>query len=240
MIPLTFRKLRPALAAAALAAATPGALGAVASPARADEPGWATARAAELTRQGDAHAARGEPDTAAQRYQEALRFDATYGPAYLALGALRERAGEPQAAEEVYARGLERIAGFAEAHRARAALRLRQRRTRAAIEDLEAAEDLRPGDAAILDELARAYVTASAFPAALAATRRLAALATAAGDPARAAEARTRARALSILVGEADPVRAGQTGRGPVRSALARLATGAAGATPRPKTKTLR
>lgn len=192
--------------------------------AAASEPGWATAQAAELTRQGAAAAARAEVDLASLRYLEAIGFDATYGPAYLGLGALREQQGDARGAEDAYSRGVDRIVGFADGLRARGALRLRQRRAAEAVGDLAAASALRPDDAALAEELAQGYLAAGAFPAALATTRRAAALHAARGDAARHAEAQRRARALSILVGEADPVRAGAGGRGPVRNALARFA----------------
>ncbi|WP_437751014.1 tetratricopeptide repeat protein [Sorangium sp. So ce1389] len=207
--------------ALALALALAGALLPGAALARADAVGWATAQAAELTRQAEARAAAGEPDVALARYLEAVRFDATYGPAYLGLGALYERTGDLREAERTYTVGLDHVSGFVEGHRARAALRSRQGRRDEAIADLEAAVALRGDDAALLQELAAAYVAAGALPAALGVARRLSALAAQADDAALAAAARTQARALSVLVGEADPVRAGGSDRGPVRRALA-------------------
>ncbi len=196
-----------------------------AAPARAEGVGWATAQAAELTRQAEARAAAGEADVALQRYLEAVRFDAlTYGPAYLGLGALYERAGDPREAERAYTVGLDHVSGFVEGHRARAALRSREGRREEAIADLEAAAALRGDDGRLLQELAAAYVAAGALPAALGVARRLSALAARNGDRALAATATTQARALSVLVGEADPVRAGGADRGPVRRALARHA----------------
>lgn len=197
------------------------ALGCAPAAARADGVGWATAQAAELTRQAEARAARGEADVALARYLEAIRFDATYGPAYLGLGALYERAGDLREAARIYTMGLDHVSGFVEGYRARAALLSRQGQLDAAIGDLTAAAALRRDDPALLRELCRAYVAASALPAALGVARRLSELAAEASDSALAAEARTQARALSILIGEADPVRAGLRGRGPVRHALA-------------------
>ncbi|WP_437594464.1 tetratricopeptide repeat protein [Sorangium sp. So ce1000] len=213
-----------ALAAASLAAALLAALLHGAALARADGVGWATAQAAELTRQAEARAAAGEVDVALRRYLEAVRFDATYGPAYLGLGALYERAGDPREAERAYTVGLDHVSGFVEGHRARAALRSREGRRDEAIADLEAAAALRGDDGGLLQELAAAYVAAGALPAALGVARRLSALAARQGDRALAAAATTQARALSVLIGEADPVRAGGADRGPVRRALARYA----------------
>ena len=196
-------------------------------PARADDAvSWATSQAAELTRQGSEHAGRGDTDTAIRRYLDALKFDPTYGVAYLNLGALQEAAGDPREAEKTYSIGLDHVTGFAEAHRARARLRIRQKRGTEAIFDLEAAAGYQPGDVATLEELASAYVGIGALPAALAVTRRVVWLAAEAGDGKVIGEAKVSARALSLLVGGVDPVVAGGSGsgRGAVRSALAAMA----------------
>jgi tetratricopeptide (TPR) repeat protein len=208
-----------------LAALVPVAIGLSASPARADEAvSWATSQAVELTRQGREHAARGDTDTAMRRYLDALGFDPTYAAAYLSLGGLQEAAGDPREAEKTYSTGLDHVTGFSAAHRARARLRIRQKRVEEAIGDLEAAVGYEPGDVATLRELASAYVSTGALPAALAVTRRVAAMAEEGGDAKVASEARVSARALSLLVGAVDPVIAGGTERGAVRRALARSA----------------
>lgn len=227
------RRLRKACIAAALGAAL-APLEAAADPAPAASEGarergapslgWATSQAAELTRQGKEHLARGEVETAARRYLDALAFDATYGPAYLALGALHEGGGDPREAERAYATGIDHVAGFPEAHLARARLRARLHRPAEAVVDLEAAALLRPEDLGVLRELALAYMTVRALPAALAVTRRIADLSDHQGDARAGAEARVTVRALTLLVGDADPVLAGAAGRGPVRAALARHA----------------
>jgi hypothetical protein len=103
---------------------------------------------------------------------------------------------------------------------ARGRLRARTNRPEEAVVDLEAAVAIEPA-VPLLRELAAAYVTTRALPAALAVTRRMASVAEAQGDVAAATEARVRAKALALLVGEADPVTAGRAGRGPVRNALA-------------------
>jgi tetratricopeptide (TPR) repeat protein len=209
------KKLRPALIGGILAALLPGA-------ARADDAvSWATAQATELTRQAREHVERGEGDTATRRYLDAIHFDPTYGAAYLGLGALQEAAGDPREAERTYATGLDHVTGFSEAHRARARLRIRQKRLAEALSDLEAAASFEPSDVATLRELASGYVSASALPAALAVTRRVAVIAEASGEAQVAREAQLRARALSLLVGAVDPVVAGGSGRGVVRKALA-------------------
>jgi tetratricopeptide (TPR) repeat protein len=191
--------------------------------ARADEPpaqSWATAQAVELSRQAREHAARGDAGTAVTRYVEAIRLDPTFGPAYLGLAAQYEARGDVSEAERTYAVGLDHVPGFTAALVARARLRARVRRLDDAVADLEAALSF-DGDAIpILRDLAAAYVSIRALPAALAVTRRLAAVAEAQHDAAAMAEARVRARALSLLVGEVDPVMAGRRGRGAVRNAL--------------------
>ena len=208
-------KLWPVALAVALSALAP-------CPARADDGvSWATAQAVELTRQGHDHAGRGETETAIRRYLDAIKFDPTYGAAYLSLGALQEAAGDPREAEKTYSTGLDHVTGFGEGYRARARLRIRQQRGSEAVADLEAAVGYQAGDVGVLRELASAYVAIGALPAALGVMRRVAALAEAAGDVKGAAEAKVSARAVGLLVGSVDPVMAGGSGRGAVRSALA-------------------
>jgi tetratricopeptide (TPR) repeat protein len=192
----------------------------------AEPQGWATAQAVELTRQGREHAAQRAPDTAAGRFLEAIKFDATYGPAYLGLGALHEQSGDLREAERAYSMGIERVPRFADGHRARARLRLQQRRHGDAVADAETAAELAPDAIDVLQELAHVYIAAGALPAALAVTRRAEALAEAQGDARALAEAGVRARALGALVAEVDPVLAGRVGRGVVRRALALRALG--------------
>jgi tetratricopeptide (TPR) repeat protein len=201
--------------------------------ARAETVSWATAQAAELTRQGREQAAKNEPDIAAGRFLEAIKFDATYGPAYIGLGALHEQSGDAREAERAYTMGIERVPGFADGHRARARLRLRQGRHADAIADAEAAADLEPEAIDVLRELAQAYIAAGALPAALAVVRRAAAIADAQGDARAFSDASLSARALGVLVGEADPVLAGRAGRGAVRRALALRALGKGSSTAR-------
>lgn len=190
-------------------------------PAYAEEPGWATARAAELTRQGQAHAEGGDRASAASRFLEAIRFDPTYGPSYLGLAALHEASGDLVEAERVYQMGLERVARFAEGLLARARLRKRQARLADAAADLEAARAFAPEDPALVGELCATYIALGALPAALGASRRLEALAEARADAAALKESRVRSRALANLVAEADPVTSVGRDRGLVRRALA-------------------
>jgi len=212
-----WRVMRVLLVLALAVAPSPGG-------ARAQGASWATTQAEQLTAQGRAHAAQGDMASAAKRYLEALGFDATYGPAYLSLGALHEAAGEWREAERTYTVGMDHIAGFADGLVARARLYARQGRMKQAIADYEAARAARPDDTQILRALGEALIATGALPAALAVERRIAALCEARGEARAASEARAAARALSLLVAGADPVVAGAKERGPVRRAIARLA----------------
>jgi tetratricopeptide (TPR) repeat protein len=196
------------------------------APARADEAAevppvsWATTQAIERTRLGREAAARGEQETALRDFLDAVSFDATYGPAYLALGAAYAARGDVREAERALSTGIDHVAGFAEGFLARGKLRAHLHRGAEAIADFEAAASLQPEGLAILRELGAAYIAAGCLPAALAVARRRLSVAEAQGDPRVAAEARTEVRALAGLVGEIDPVTAGASGRGPVRRAL--------------------
>jgi tetratricopeptide (TPR) repeat protein len=190
----------------------------------ADDPpvvSWATAQAGERTRLGHDHAARGEQDAALRSFLDAISFDATYGPAYLALGEIYESRGDFREAERTFSTGIDHVTAFVEALVARGKLRARLQRGADAIADFETASALRPESAGILRDLSTAYISAHALPAALAVARRRLALADAEGDAHAATEARVEIRALTSLVGEVDPVTAGATGRGVVRRAIA-------------------
>lgn len=204
---------------AALALATP-------RPARADSRvSWATAQAAELVRQGDANAMRGDREVALQRYLAAINLDATYGPAYLALGRAHELGGDAREAERTYSLGIEHVTAFADGLVARGRLRVRAHRFAEAIADYDQAAELRPDDGSILEALEGALVGAGALPAALAVARRAELLAAARGDGRAVAASHVRAKALAMLVAEADPITAGGAARGPLRRALASWVT---------------
>lgn len=200
-----------------------GALASAPGDARA-EASWATTQAVELTRQGRDHATRGDAAVGARRFLDAIGFDPTYAPAYLALGRLHEAAGDPAEAERAYSMGIDHVARWAEGLRARAKLRARLGRPAEAVADLEAATEVEPDDPAILAELEEAYVTVRALAAALSVARRRELIAVRQADRGAIAEAHVRVRALTLLVGDADPVVAGARERGLVRSALARRA----------------
>ena len=214
----TMPAVMPRLLAAAVIAATlaGGARDALAE----GGAGWATAQAAELTRQGQAHAARGDVEVAARRLLDAIELDVTFGPAYLALGGVDEAKGDLREAERVYSMGIDHVVGFTEGLVARGRLRARQHRLAEALPDLEAASSSRPDDPSILRELYAAYLGAGALPAALSASRRLGLAGEAVGDARAIAEAKAATAALEKLVGALDPVLAGAQGRGTVRRAL--------------------
>ena len=200
-----------------------GAIVVHASEARA-EASWATQQATEMTRQGLEHAGLGDSAVGARRLLEAISFDPTYAPAYLALGRLHEASGDFAEAERAYSMGIDHVGRWAEGLRARAKLRAKLGRPLEALADLASAAELDPNDAALLLELEEAYVGQRVLVAALAVARRREVLAGKQGDARAATDARVRVRALALLIGEVDPVIAGARERGFVRSALARHA----------------
>lgn len=192
-----------------------------ASPAHAE--GWASGTAAELTRQGREHMQSGDGELATRRFAEAIALDPTYGPAYLELGAARERAGDVREAERTYGVAIERVPNFAPALRARAALRGRLGQLDRAIADLEMVTRIDEGPDALRDLAAR-YIEARAWPAALATWRKVLATAGPTGDAQLEREATLQIRALAVLAAELDPVFAGATSRDWVRRAEASVA----------------
>lgn len=175
--------------------------------------GAADARAAqcdELVRQAAAREAAGDDAVAARRYTEALALDATCGPAYLGLAALRLRQRDGREAERVALSALEHLPGLRGALAVLARARWLEGRRDEAERDLARfAATSPPDDArAALRQLAEWYGVDGNPAAQLAAWRRLSALAEDAGDAPALREARTTVRALLILVGPADPVSA--------------------------------
>ena len=179
--------------------------------------------AAELTRQGREHAARGDDALAVRRFIEAVRLDGSYGPAYLELGAARERAGDFTEAERTYDVAIEHVPDFIDAFRARAALLHRMGQTAREIADLEHLARVAEGPDT-LRALAARYVENKAWPPALAVFRRLRAWAEQRSDEQLAREATTQVRALLLLSAELDPAMAGGAHRDPTRRALAHIA----------------
>jgi tetratricopeptide (TPR) repeat protein len=184
---------------------------------------WAGGTAAELTRQGREHAKNGDEALAIRRFADAVRLDPTYAPAYLELGAARERTGDWMEAERTYAVAIEHVPAFVAAFRARAALLRRMGKPAAAIADLETVARLAEGPESLRD-LAERYAEDQAWPAALASWRKLLAIAEKTTDERLAHEAAVHIRALVVLCGELDPVTDGATRRDWVRRAEASVA----------------
>jgi tetratricopeptide (TPR) repeat protein len=154
-------------------------------------------RALELERRGDIA-------QALREYSETIAIDSTLGDAYLRLGALRERMGDTREAELIYDAAIRLGDSRAQALVQRAHLHRAAGRSAEAINDLQAAVELEPQREA-LEELARHYVEAHAWAAALATVRRIASSAQQSGDSAAAESARLEIRALRVLVAEVDP-----------------------------------
>lgn len=194
--------------------------GAHAQPAASQE-NWATARARSLTEQGRAHRQSGDTARAVARFSEALAIDATFGEAYLELATTREAAGETDEAERVLAISLERIPGFVEGMWARGELYGRARRYPEATSAFLHVSAAKPDDEPTLHKILINATRAGLFPVALAAARRLGALAEKRDDRVAAKDARLTTKALAKLVAEADPVSTGVKLSDPIRRALA-------------------
>ncbi len=154
-------------------------------------------RALELERRGDIA-------QALREYSETIAIDTTLGGAYLHLGALRERMGDTREAELIYSEAIRLGDARAEALVQRSHLHRAAGQSERAIADLEAAVELEAQPEA-LAELARHYVEAHAWAAALATFRRIASRAQASGDSAAEGTARLEVRALRVLAAETDP-----------------------------------
>ncbi len=147
---------------------------------------------------------RGDIAQALREYTEAIAIDSTLGDAYAHLGSLRERMGDAREAELVYSEGLRLGDSRAQTLLARSHLHRAAGRSSQALADLEASVELDPTRPA-LEELARDYVEAHAFSAALATFRRILSLAQNSGDSSAIETARLEVRALRVLAAETDP-----------------------------------
>lgn len=156
----------------------------------------------ELVREAKAHEGGGDDAKAAARYTEAIKLDPTYGPAYLGLGSLRERAGDLREAERIYDIALSRIPSLSEALARRAVVRRALGRTDSAIQDLEAFEQA-TSERSALEKIAAWHRKDGQPPRELAVRRRQ--FWTSRDDAERVTAARW-IRALQIVTAEADPV----------------------------------
>ncbi len=164
----------------------------------------------ELVRSARSHEKQNEADVALRQYNDAVTLDPTCADAWLGLGDLRAKTGDAAEAERVYNTALLHVPDLQAAIAGRARARWRLGRADEAADDMRAFVDRSaPSDprAALagLVELASWYASLHQAPAELACWRRVAAVAVGV-DEALAQRARTTARALSIIVGPADPV----------------------------------
>jgi tetratricopeptide (TPR) repeat protein len=193
----------------------------VREPRRAAREPWGRSSARELVRRAEAHAVRGDPAVALTEYNEALRFDPSYGPAYLGLAGLREALRDLAEAERVYDAAARLPDSRADALAGRARVRRALGRDDDAFRDLEISVELVP-QRERLRTLADWYVERRAWPAALGAWRRLLSLLEAEESVDRQ-EARLRVQALTVLASESDPVQAPPS-RSWVRRSMASMA----------------
>lgn len=174
-------------------------------------------------RRAHEHSRRGDLALAMAELNEALRFDPSFGDAYLELGRLRERSGDFGEAERVYEQAARVPSVRAEALFGQARVTRARGRDDEAFRALEASVELAP-ERQSLELLAEWYVQRRAWPAALVAWRRV--LSTYDDEPGPERDrVRVRIQALVLLAADADPVVAGAThSRGWVRRSLARMA----------------
>ena len=199
---LAFALLLFAQTPPAHAQASPSPPGASELPAR--EESWSRRLAKSHFERATALEMRGDIAPALREYTESLAIDSTLGDAYLRLGALRERMGDVREAELVYSEAVRLGDSRSQALLCRSHLRRAAGNPSQALSDLQAAIELEPSSAA-LTELARYYVEAHAWSAALATVRRIATSEQERGDTARLEAARLEIRALRVLAAETDP-----------------------------------
>ncbi len=182
-------------------------------------PAFASESSDELVREARAHEAANEDDVAARRYTEALTIDSLNPAAWLGLAELRMRVGEAREADRVYTAALTRLPLLTEALKGRAHARWTCGLHAEAEADLEAFADA-SGGADAYRELAGWFGTDGRTSAELATWRLL--LAMPPESEAARSEAYRMVRALTILVGSADPA-CSPIDPSPTRLALSRI-----------------
>jgi hypothetical protein len=158
--------------------------------------------ALELVAMARSHEAQHDDDIAARRYTEALALDASCEPAYIGLGALREKHGDVREAERVYTLALMHLPRSNDARMGRARVRWSMGFADLAARDVE---EVGADDPRALRQLALWYMTAAKMPAALAVWRAVAEHPKTTDDVDLKREAKAQIRALSLVV-VTDPV----------------------------------
>jgi tetratricopeptide (TPR) repeat protein len=189
----------------------------------AEKVSWATRSAQYWCAKAQRHEQHHGLLRALEAYSHAIRADATFGPAYLAMARLRERLGDVQEAERIYTHATRLPAFESEALAHRAALRRQQGRREEALRDLQAAVETGDVTTDRLGLLAQWYVEQRNWAASLAVHRRIEARLRGAGQPERAAQVHVQVQALVMLAGETDPVTSGLDYTDWVRRSLAEI-----------------
>jgi tetratricopeptide (TPR) repeat protein len=184
---------------------------------------WSRKLAEHKLRRGEELEQRGETALAIRAYNDALTHDRTFGIAYLKLANLRELMGDTSEAELLYEQATLMPEVRALALVRRALLRRRLGRGEEAVRDLQTALDV-DGAPEALKALANWYVQRRDWPAALAAWRRIFALAVRNANRDEMTEAELSVRALSVLAGETDVVLHVPPSSGWVRRSLSKIA----------------
>jgi tetratricopeptide (TPR) repeat protein len=191
---------------------------------RAQSGSWATERARALTVRAERYAKRGDAALALTAYNEAIRTDASFGPAYLGLGMLREAMSDFSEAHRLYQMATQLPDAAPDAHALRAALLKKTGQTREALRELETAVRLDPSAEPRLRDLSAWYAEQRLWPAALAVARQLfARLQTRGASDDSLAAARVQIQALGELADQSDPVANGRAHPSWVRRALWRI-----------------
>jgi tetratricopeptide (TPR) repeat protein len=184
---------------------------------------WARSAARGLVERAAQLERRGDTADAMRVYNEAIRMDPSFGRAYLALARVRHSLRDFGEAERLYSAAVRLPDTAADALEQRARMQRDRGNERGAFTDLRAAIELDPNAHGRLRTLAAWYVERQAWPAALAAFRRLAATLESTGTREELRQARVQIRALGLLAGDADPVTAGHDHPSAVRRSLARI-----------------